>query len=295
MSSETRKITVKHYLNKRAKAKTFKKESFYPLYIQIIVTGKKAQIKSKINEHLKIYRSDIARFTNNENELSALVLDGYFSDRLLKDINDNARFPIHHLLEDEITVIKRIIKLQDPFHNPNFSLFNFSTEYHNHTAEITHVLDEEIKKLYRNELKNIFLRSIDEDENRNIFKVSNYLIHFVNWETSFSNFYEATYEIIPSEIRLIENLINKELRTTIKAYMAYLANVNILKRFFEKREQGKISTLSYLDWQTDIKDFILKQFEKVFGEQRALEYVISLDNLLTDSIRNEQATNGGLG
>ena len=63
---ESRKITVKHYLNKRAKPRLLRKEKYYPLYIQIIVSGKKAQIKSRINEHLKIYKSDIERFVENK-------------------------------------------------------------------------------------------------------------------------------------------------------------------------------------------------------------------------------------
>jgi len=58
----------------------------------------------------------------------------------------------------------------------------------------------------------------------------------------------------------------------------------VLKRFFEKRELGKISTLSYLDWQTDIKPFILKEFEKIFGEQKALQYILSIDHILSSTI-----------
>lgn len=285
MPAEPRKITVKHYLNKRAKAKSYKNESFYPMYIQLIVAGRKAQIKSKINEHLKIYRSDIARLTENNKDLNDLILEGYFSERLLDEIKKENKFPINHLLTDEVEVIKKVIRFLNPFDNEEFTLNNFSFEYQKHTEEITQILDSSIKKLFRDELKVIFLRSIDEDDNKNLFSISNYLIHFINWESSFSNFYESTYEILPTEIRSIEGALNKELRATIKAFMAYHANVNILKRFFEKREQGKISTLSFLDWQTSIKDFILSQFEKVFGEQRALEYVICLDNLLIQAIK----------
>lgn len=292
MASEARKITVKHYLNKRAKPRHFRKESFYPVYIQIIVAGKKAQIKSKIDEHLKIYRSDISRLTENDPELRDLIMDGYLSDNLHEEIKKENKFPINHLLQDEINVIKKIIKKFDPFHNKDFTLNHFSFEYQKHTAEITNVLDEKIKQMYRTELKALFLKSIDEDENRDIFRISNYLIHFINWNNSFNNFYEATYEILPSEIRMIENIINKELRATIKAFMAYHANVNILKRFFEKREQGKISTLSYLDWQTDIKDFIQSQFEKVFGEQKALEYIICLDNILVEAMQEKYQEEG---
>ncbi len=284
MPAESRKITVKHYLNKRAKAKSFNNDSFYPMYIQLIVAGKKAQIKSKINDHLKIYRSDIARLTENNKELSSLIIDGYFSENLLDEIRGENKFPINHLLSDEVEVIKKVIKFLKPFNNDDFTLNNFSFEYQKHTEEITQVLDSSIKKLFRDELKVIFLRAIDEDDNRNLFTISNYLIHFINWNSTFSNFYESTYEILPTELKTIENVLNKELRATIKAFMAYHANVNILKRFFEKREQGKISTLSFLDWQTNIKEFILKQFEKVFGEQRALEYVVCLDNLLVEAI-----------
>ena len=284
---ENKKITVKHYLNKRAKPKTYHKDRFYPLYIQIIVTGKKAQIKSKINEHLKIYRSDIERFTKNDDELNKLILAGYLSDKLLDKIIKNKIFPIYHLLIDEVNIIKRIIRFYKPFEDENFTLSNFSNEYKKHTTEITNILDNKIKEMYQTELKSLFLKSIDQDENRDVFKISNYFIHFINWENSFSNFYETTYEIIPSELKLIENLLSNELRTSIKAFMAYHSKVNILKRFFEKRELGRISTLSYLDWETDIKDFVTKEFEKIFGEQKSLQFVISLDNILVRNIREE--------
>ncbi len=282
---ESRKITVKHYLNKRAKPKFLKKEEYYPLYIQIIVNGKKAQIKSKINENLKIYRSDIERYTRNDVELNRFLLAGYFSDKQLERIFEIKQFPIYHLLNDEVEVIKRIILFMRPFKNKSFSLSNFSSDYKKHTTEITKILDNEIKALYRNELKTLFLKSIDQEENRDVFNISNYLIHFINWDNSFNNFYESTYEIIPSELKKIETLLSNELRTSIKAFMAYYSKVNLLKRFFEKRELGRISILSYLDWETDIKDFIHKEFVTLFGEQKALQYVISLDNILVKIIK----------
>ena len=83
---ERRKITVKHYLNLRAKEKAFQKEKYFPLYIQIIVNGKKAQIKSRIHEFLKIYRSDIERIAQNNADLYNLILDGYFSEKFIDNI-----------------------------------------------------------------------------------------------------------------------------------------------------------------------------------------------------------------
>jgi hypothetical protein len=280
-----RKITVKHYLNKRAKPKFLLKEKFYPLYIQIIVNGKKAQIKSKINEHLKIYRSDVERITKNNQEMNELLMQGYVSDKFFEEIKRARLFPLFHLVNDEVAVITRIITFHKPFTNPDFTLNSFSEDYAKYTEEITQKLDSKIKELYLQELKSQFLKSIDQDENREIFKVTNYLIHYINWENSFSNFYESTFEIIPSEFKLIENLLSNELRTAIKAFMAYHSKVNVLKRFFEKREMGKISTLSYLDWITDIREFVYKEFEGLFGQQKALQYVVSIEELLTSDLR----------
>ncbi len=281
----SKKITVKHYLNKRAKPKFLQKEKYFPLYIQIIVNGKKAQIKSKINEHLKIYRSDVERITKNNESMNALLMEGYVSDKFFEEIKKLKVFPLFHLLMDEVVVITRIIALHQPFTNADFTLNNFSDDYSKYTEEITNKLDTKIKEFYQKELKSIFLKSIDQDDNRDIFKITNYLIHFVNWNNSFSNFYESTFEIIPSEIKQIENLLSNELRTQIKAFMAYHSKVNLLKRFFEKRELGKISTLSYLDWQTDIRGFVFKEFEQLFGEQKALQYVVSLETLLTSDLK----------
>ncbi len=280
-----RKITVKHYLNLRAKPKTVLKEHYYPLYIQIIVNGKKAQIKSKINEHLKIYRSDIERITKNNQEKNELLMDGFLSEKLFEEILKLKSFPLYHLLIDETEVITRIITIMQPFTNNDFSLNNFSDDYSKYTEEITHKLDSKIKEAYRKELKNVFLKSIDQEESRDIFKTSNFLIHFINWENTFSNYYESTFEILPSELKMIENYLSNELRTQIKAFMAYHSKVNVLKRFFEKRELGKISTLSYLDWQIDIRNFVYKEFELLFGEQKALQYVISLETLLTSDLK----------
>jgi len=281
----SKKITVKHYLNKRAKPKFLPREKYYPLYIQIIVNGKKAQIKSKINEHLKIYRSDVERITRNNQTMHSFLMEGYVSDKFFEEIKKLKIFPLYHLLMDEVAVITRIISYHQPFTNKDFTLNSFSEDYSKYTEEITSKLDTKIKDLYLQELKNIFLKSIDQDENRDLFKITNYLIHFVNWNNSFSNFYESTFEIIPSEVKMIENLLSNELRTQIKAFMAYHSKVNLLKRFFEKRELGKISTLSYLDWQTDIREFVYKEFDQLFGEQKALQFVVSLESLLTSDLK----------
>ena len=83
---EKRKITVKHYLNLRAKPELIGREKFFPLYIQIIVNGKKAQIKSRIDEYLGIYRSDIERLSENNSQLFNIISEGYFSEKFLNTI-----------------------------------------------------------------------------------------------------------------------------------------------------------------------------------------------------------------
>lgn len=285
---EKKKITVKHYLNYRAKEKTFQKDKYFPLYIQIIVNGKKAQIKSRIHEFLKIYRSDIERITQNNAEYYNLILDGYFSEKLLENIERKKLFPLYQLLSDEVSVLKRIIANQKPFENKNFTLYNFGWEYQVHTTEITKIFDVHIKDQFQAELKKIFLKTIDQDENREVFKTTNYLINFINWENSFSSIYEATIDMLPENMKMVEQQISRELYTSIRAYITYLHKVNIVNRLFERRQEGRITTLSYLDWQTDIKNYVHQEFVKALGDQKALEYLISLDNILQKAI-----TSGG--
>jgi len=282
-----KKITVKHYLNKRAKPREYKKELFYPLYIQIIVDAKKAQIKSRINEHLEIYQSEIDQMTRKNKELDRLILAGYFTEKQIASILKNETFPLFQLLSDEIDVIKRIIVLQKPFENKNFTLQHFSHEYEKHVTEITNTLDDHIKEKYRSRLSEIFLKTVDNKEEKQTFNISNYFIHYINWNNTFSNYYQVTYEAIPSELKYIENYLDPSLLDAIKAYMAYHSKINLVKRHMEKKEQGKISTVSYLDWITEIKELLGKEFLKIFGKKKADIYLNSLDTILDIEIHKK--------
>ncbi len=276
----SKKITVKHYLNRRAKPRIYRREEFYPLYIQLIVDAKKAQLKSRLNQYLGLYHSEIEHITKKDSQLNKLILSGYFTEKLLDKITSEGIFPVAPIMEDEVAVITKIIQLQKPFENKQFSLSHFSPEYRKHVTEITDILDASIKDAYRKSLNKVFLDSIDKKEEKKTFNITNFFIHYINWNYTFSNFYEITYEVIPSELKYIENYLEPMLLTSIKAYMAYHSKVNILKRYMEKQEHGRISTLSYLDWITDIKDFLIKEFTKLFGRKKALEYVNSLDRIL---------------
>jgi len=86
--------------------------------------------------------------------------------------------------------------------------------------------------------------------------------------------------LMPSELKKIEAHLSKDLRLSIKAYTAFYTYINPLKRFFEKREQGRIATLSFLDWQSDIKDLLIRQFGSLMGRKTAILYVNRLDDIL---------------
>ena len=285
-----KKITVKHYLNKRAKPRFYQQEEYYPVYIQLIVDTKKAQIKSRINKYLELYQSELKNIHRDEVELKKLILSGFFTDELFERIVNDKIHPVSSLLNDEISVITKIIELQHPFANENFTLNNFSSDYVKHVTEITDILDQSIKEMYRINLNSIFLGAIEKEEEKRIFTIVNFFIHYINWDNSFSNFYEITFEVIPSELKLVENYLDPGLLTAIKAYLAYHSKVNILKRYMDKQEQGKISTLSYLDWITYIKEFITREFTKLLGEKRAMEYISCLDSLLDRKIRKDKAS-----
>ena len=273
-----KKITVKHYLNKRAKPRFYQKEEYYPVYIQLIVDAKKAQIKSRINHYLELYQSELKTIHREEVELKKLILSGFFTDELFERIVHDKIHPISSLLNDET----------NPFDNEMFTLNNFSSDYDKHVTEITDIFDSSIKESYRLNLNRIFLNAIDKEEEKKIFTIVNFFIHYINWDNSFSNFYEITYEVIPSELKMVENYLEEDLLTSIKAYLAYHSKVNILKRYMDKQVQGKISTLSYLDWILYIKDFIMREFSKLLGEKKAIEYISSLDSILNRNIRKEK-------
>lgn len=277
------KITVKHYLNKRAKSRTLNGESFYPLYLQIIVAGHKAQLKSKIQEYISGYKGNIEKFFINKN-LSNLVNDGYFSDSLIKRIENEQIFPVFNLFNDEIEIMTAIIVSQQPFRNTSFSLLNISQHYDLYLRDISQILDDAVRKYYLNELKKVFIDSTSKEAERKIFKIANFFIHYINWTNNFCDYYETTYEVLPSEIKHIENYLSEDLKKQIKATLAFRSRANFLKRYLDKTEKGKFPHVNYFDWQSEGKSFLAKEFLKIFGKQKANEYIQSIDLILSREI-----------
>lgn len=280
---KTRKITVKHYLNKRAKAKILGDEKYYPLYLQLIVSGHKAQLKSKIYEHFNSYRGYFEKLFP-ESEKLKLINQGYFSDNLFRKISNDNVFPLSNICEDEIILITRIIKSILLYNTKAFSLLNFSSIYDNHIKDIHEILEQAIKSYYIRELNEIFLKSTKNEDARKLFKVSNYFIHFIKWDNSFCDYYEITYEVLPSEIKFLENHLSEELKLNIKALLAFHSRSTYLRRFLDKTEKGQLPNINYIDWLDSGRDFITKEFIKIFGKQKAVEYITALDFVLSKEL-----------
>lgn len=283
MLEKSRKITVKHYLNKRAKAKLLGDEKYYPLYLQLIVSGHKAQLKSKVYEYFNSYRGYIEKLFPDP-EKAKLINQGYFSEQLFKKINNDSIFPLSNIFEDETLLITRIIKSILLFNTKSFSLLNFTTVYDNHIRDIHEILEQTIKKYYLRELNEIFLKSTKDEESRKLFKVSNYFIHFIKWDNSFCDYYEITYEVLPTEIKFLENNLSEDLKVDIKALLAFHSRYTYLRRSLDKTEKGQLPNINYIDWLDSGREFISKEFIKIFGKQKAVEYLHALDYVLAKEL-----------
>ncbi|MCF8379805.1 MAG: hypothetical protein K9H49_09525 [Bacteroidales bacterium] len=283
MRKKDGKLTIKHYLNKRAKSKTLNGESFYPLYIQIIVSGHKAQIKSRIQDFIVSYKDEASKFFIKKSVLN-LISEGYFSQKLLDEIEREEIFPFFSLLADEIKIIGYIINSEQPFTNKYFSLIKISSSYELYLKDIYLVLNDALKRFYLEELNSIFLKSTKNETDKKLFKVTNFFIHYINWGNNFCEYYETTYEVLPSEIKFIENSLSKEMKLQIKAALAFHSKLNYLKRFLEKKQKGLIPKLNLIDWRESGKEFMIKEFTIIFGKQKAKEYINSIDIILSNEI-----------
>lgn len=279
MKTREGKITVKHYLNHRAKARVLNGTRYYPLYLQLIVAGQKAQLKSKIQENTGPYRGYIEKHSADR-KVAALITEGYFTQELLEEIAAKKAYPLATLLDDEINLITAIIRSCRPFQNNGFSLLNFSQLYELYLRDIYQILESALKKYYINELNRIFLQSTRKDGNRKLFKATNYFLHFINWNNNFFDYYENTYEVLPSEIKFIENFFSEELKVHIKACMAFHSRSNYLKRYVDKTEKGLLPMVHYFDWLEKGREFITREFTNIFGKQKATEYIQVIDFIL---------------
>ncbi len=275
-----RKVTVKHYLNTRGKPKIHDGKKYYPLYIQIIVAGHKAQLRSKIQEYLFPYLGYIKNDVTDKKQVS-LLEDLYFTEDQYEKFLRQKVFPFSTILNDELRLATEVLNSWQPFSNKHFTLLHFASHFERYLRNIDEVLDYAIRQSYLAELNRIFRETSNSEEDRKLFKLTNYFIHFMNWDNPFCDFYEMTYEMLPSEIKYIENHLSDDLKIQIKALMAFHARENYLKRYMGKVEKGLIPTVHFIDWEEKGREFISKEFIKIFGRQKADEYIVTLDSILT--------------
>jgi hypothetical protein len=287
---EKRSLEISHFLDHKEFAKAYWNEDFHPLEITVKYHGHIIQLRSKICDFLKIYQSDIRKLTRSNPKACKYIMQGYFTEEIFGDIMNERQFPVFDLLMDEIELITRIIEFYEPFDINNFTTRNFAREYIRHTTEIMHILDDTIKDMYVGEMKGLFAKNIDPAKSKEVFRISNYFIHYINWDNTFHDFCEMTFDVMPKSYRLVENYLTDHLKISIKAYMAFITQANILRRQFEKLQPGKISILSYFEWEDHIMEFLLKKFQSIFGAKKARQYVESLNQVLLIHMRDSSLT-----
>ena len=90
---------------------------------------------------------------------------------------------------------------------------------------------------------------------------------------------------MPSEIKFLENHLTEDLKLEIKALLAFHSRTNYLRRFLDKTEKGKLPNITYIDWLDSGKDFISREFIKIFGKQKAIEYLNTLEFILSKELK----------
>ncbi len=278
-------FNIFHKLIVSSDQKKLKAENFYSLCVAVEFNGKALQIRSRVSEYLKLYRSDLEKITQGEKELYELICSGYFSEELLNDMISSKRFPVYNLLEDEKYVIGKVLEMKEKQFLRHMTAELLEEEYQKYTLEIIDVFDRHVKSAYLKEIRELFHFAADKAKEKELFRLVDYLIHFINWNNTFYNFYDTSFDIIPGHLRKVENRLSHSLRLTIKAYLAFHSYVNTLRRLLEKRELGRISTLSLLDWQTDIKNILSKQFVTLFGRKKSSEYIQALHKIMKEEFK----------
>jgi len=259
---------------------SYKSITYYPIVLSINYGKIHREMPSRLHEYLKFYQSNIVRLFQGDLKLIKIISEGYIDKIFFEKIIKEKIYPFYNLLEDEKYVLKKIINLIN-----NEDLFNkeeseLSKLYKKYTTDITDILDREISLRYQQEIREIFTEVINKEYEKRIFNIADFLLHFINWDSSFYYFYDSATEIIPGVIHSIEPRLSYELRTTIRAYRVYFTQINIIKRILDKREKGKIVYITYIDWLEEVKKYLLDSFIINFGERIANEYLTLLEKIL---------------
>lgn len=135
------KITVKHYLNTRLKPV----EKRYPLYIQIIVSGKKTQVKSNVLRNKSIRTESY--WTTKLPEYNDYFTESEFNE-IMNDYNSEIRFEII----TEAQGIKNFIEFLNPFSSSNFRLTDFNIAYASLQKQLKGLIEYELVDEIKSEI-----------------------------------------------------------------------------------------------------------------------------------------------
>lgn len=283
MSKKQGKITVKHYLNKRAKVKMIGREKFFPLYLQIIVAGHKAQIKSKIQDFIGEYIPLIEKNFGNR-ELTGLLEMGYFSQTFLDRVFYENDYPVANLLHNEIDILRKMILENDPFDNSEFSLINFSQQYTVCVTDIDTLLNRNITVKYREQLRELN----DESQPSEVKKLSSFLMDFVRWDLPFVDFHRAVLEIIPDKMEFLERNFPEALQNQLSAFLSWSHASGLIRKRMAKLEKGLFPGINYYDWKEECKALLHEFLEPQLGKEMTREYISLIDRSIHEEFDKER-------
>lgn len=122
-------LQIQHYLNKQENVMAYSENEFYPVEVRVTLNNKTINIRSKISEYSRMYRSDIRKITEHNHKVVRYILQGYYTEDFYKRVFKEKLFPLYDLFMDEIDLITRVLDFNKPFDLKNFSPNNFSKEY----------------------------------------------------------------------------------------------------------------------------------------------------------------------
>lgn len=276
-------MKVYHRLNTDKVKKEINEE--YSLLQLVVENGGKAfYLESLFAKSMKFYLNELKEYSQQNSCSSKLLLNNYIREKDFLTFQKNIELPFGKILRQEILFFEKHIHKKWGS-EPSFVDFNeeFRDIYNLYTHDITGYLDDQIKIHYLEGVRNVFIKSTDNEGDKDMFNFSNFLLHFVNWEFSFYDFYETTRDILYGPLKKIESRFSYELNISLKAYLSFRSKSNALLRYIENKEHGKF-TITFIDWEMEVKQVLINEFEKIFGIQKSKDYVYALDRLLSESL-----------
>ncbi len=274
-----------HFLDKTETAMLGCMGEYYPVYISVSKGQDTISVLSRIGHYLRPYSSDAELLVDKDPYSSKLLLEGFLSESLMKKSKSNNLFPLTSLLEQELEIVKKTAMIETRSTEKLYDN-SFARTYARYSSDIAERLDRIIKDAFYNKLEQIFESYVNSQNDQRAYKTANYFLHYINWNNTFKDIYERSYEIMPGDIKHIEKYFSTELYTAVRAYLALLPSLNILRQKFSSRNEGKITALAYIDWLSNIRELVHDIFFEYFGDRLADEYLKCLDGLLeNDSVK----------